>query len=156
MKESKTSPLIICCIVGIVLGYAASFVVTSIDKNRLLTIGLIGGLVVGYLLENKQKTANGGEKMSPSDMLNGKSSEQVKASIQEADDAIARARASISGETTPEVPPASTDAAPAETASEPSAAADSKPAEVTAGQAKINEMEDLFKSARADMDDKNK
>ena len=43
--------LIICCIVGIVLGYAVGTFVDSVNLNTALTIGLIGGLAVGYLLD---------------------------------------------------------------------------------------------------------
>ena len=45
--------LIICCIVGILLGYAVGYLVDSINLNTALTVGLIGGLAVGYLLDKR-------------------------------------------------------------------------------------------------------
>lgn len=52
--------LIICCIVGIVLGYAVGTFVDSVNLNTALTIGLIGGLAVEYLLDkNGAQTGSG-------------------------------------------------------------------------------------------------
>lgn len=159
LKSLTDSPLILCCIIGIVAGFAASYFIDSVDQNRLLTIGLIGGLVVGYLLENSKKKSSTGESLDPSDLLGGQSASEAKAAIQDADDVIARARASISGEA-PAAAPVAADTTVAAPAAEPVAPAvapaAAAPAEVSEGQAKINEMEDLFKSAREGLDDTSK
>lgn len=49
MKNNRV--LIICCIIGIILGYAVGYFTDIVPDNTALTIGLIGGLVVGYLLD---------------------------------------------------------------------------------------------------------
>lgn len=49
MKNNRV--LIICCIIGIILGYAVGYFTDIVPDNTALTIGLIGGLGVGYLLD---------------------------------------------------------------------------------------------------------
>ncbi len=61
--------LIICCIVGIVLGYAVGTFVDSVNLNTALTIGLIGGLAVGYLLDKSgAQTGSGTAKTAAADV----------------------------------------------------------------------------------------
>lgn len=49
MKNNRI--LILCCIVGIIAGYAVGYFTDIVPDNTALTIGLIGGLGVGYLLD---------------------------------------------------------------------------------------------------------
>lgn len=147
MKNTIKNPLILCCIIGILVGYAASFVV-DIDQNRLLTIGLIGGLVVGYILDAQAKKKNNQEPSSPKELIDsisgGKASEEARKTMDETADLLASARANMNNS-------AETVQKAAETTTA-SAAAPSGEETKTAGQEKIDEMEDLFKSARQGMD----
>ena len=42
--------LVYCCILGIVLGFLAPFILKT-DKHTTLMIGMVGGLAIGYLLD---------------------------------------------------------------------------------------------------------
>ena len=52
------NPLIIFAIIGIVVGYAVGTMNGGVDQNSYLTYGLIGGLVVGYLLDSRSRSGS--------------------------------------------------------------------------------------------------
>ena len=72
--------LIICCIVGIVLGYAVGTFVDSVNLNTALTIGLIGGLGVGYLLDKSGAQTGSGTAKTAAPSSND-SVERAKAAL---------------------------------------------------------------------------
>ncbi len=51
----KKNPLVFCGIIGIVAGFVLGRVIEGADQNQFLTYGLIGGLVVGFLLDSRKK-----------------------------------------------------------------------------------------------------
>ena len=120
--------LIMWCIIGIVVGLAASYFLGG-DQNRYLTYGLVGGLLVGYLTGGKElngnKTDNNGEKKSLTDglsnMIKNESSEKASKTIDESNDLIAQARANIAGTSSPDTQASvssSTDSVPSSTSSD--------------------------------------
>lgn len=44
------NPLIICCVIGILIGY-------FLGGGNYLTYGMVGGLLVGYLLDERNRSA---------------------------------------------------------------------------------------------------
>lgn len=80
MKNNRV--LIICCIIGIILGYAVGYFTDIVPDNTALTIGLIGGLVVGYLLDKG---------------LGGADADSAKKTSEtgSTNDAVARAKAAV-------------------------------------------------------------
>lgn len=80
MKNNRV--LIICCIIGIILGYAVGYFTDIVPDNTALTIGLIGGLVVGYLLDKG---------------LSGADADRAKKTSEtgSTNDAVARAKAAV-------------------------------------------------------------
>lgn len=80
MKNNRV--LIICCIIGIILGYAVGYFTDIVPDNTALTIGLIGGLVVGYLLDKG---------------VGGADTDRAKKTSEtgSANDAVARAKAAV-------------------------------------------------------------
>ncbi|HNY18799.1 MAG TPA: hypothetical protein PKJ76_01995 [Flexilinea sp.] len=44
------NPLVICCILGILIGYL-------LGGEKYLTYGMVGGLLVGYLLDERNRSA---------------------------------------------------------------------------------------------------
>ncbi len=101
--------LIICCIVGIVLGYAVGTFVDSVNLNTALTIGLIGGLGVGYLLDKSGAQTGSGTAKTAAPSSNdsverakaalaaarGDAAEKVEEAASEVKGAAAEAKASV-------------------------------------------------------------
>lgn len=50
------NPLVIFAIIGIVVGYLVGSMQGGVDQNSYLTYGLIGGLLVGYLLDSRNRS----------------------------------------------------------------------------------------------------
>ncbi len=42
--------LILCCVIGIIGGFLAPYLF-DVNKNSCLTVGLVGGLVIGFVWE---------------------------------------------------------------------------------------------------------
>ncbi len=51
------NPLVFFGIIGIVAGFVLGRVIEGADANQFLTYGLIGGLVVGFLLDSRRKSS---------------------------------------------------------------------------------------------------
>lgn len=52
------NPLVIFAIIGIVVGYLVGSLQGGVDQNSYLTYGLIGGLLVGYLLDSRNRSGS--------------------------------------------------------------------------------------------------
>ena len=80
--------LVWCCIAGIVLGYLAPFFIT-VNRGTSLSIGMIAGLGIGYLLEVLDDRKNKEEQQEDNAALNQKA--------QKANKLLEQARAEVSG-----------------------------------------------------------
>ena len=81
--------LVWCCIAGIVLGYLAPFFV-PVNRGTSLSIGMIAGLGIGYLLEVLGDRKNQEEQQDDNAVLNQKA--------QKANKLLEQARAEVSGD----------------------------------------------------------
>ena len=122
--------LVLCCIVGIVLGYLAPFVL-NVTRSTSLSIGMVAGLAIGYLLDIQDEKK---EKQTDTAALSQKA--------KEANRLLEQARAEVSGvvpdkETPAEVTDKVSEEVPAD-------------AELTDEEqaAKLNEAEELLRKAR--------
>ena len=122
--------LVLCCIVGIVLGYLAPFVL-NVTRSTSLSIGMVAGLAIGYLLDMQDEKK---EKQTDTAALSQKA--------KEANRLLEQARAEVSGvvpdkETPTEVTDKVSEEVPAD-------------AELTDEEqaAKMNEAEELLRKAR--------
>lgn len=122
--------LVLCCIVGIVLGYLAPFVL-NVTRSTSLSIGMVAGLAIGYLLDMQDEKK---EKQTDTAALSQKA--------KEANRLLEQARAEVSGvvpdkETPTEVTDKVSEEVPAD-------------AELTDEEqaAKLNEAEELLRKAR--------
>ncbi|MBQ6342701.1 MAG: hypothetical protein IJI41_06240 [Anaerolineaceae bacterium] len=122
--------LVLCCIVGIVLGYLAPFVL-NVTRSTSLSIGMVAGLAIGYLLDMQDEKK---EKQTDAAALSQKA--------KEANRLLEQARAEVSGvvpdkESSPEVTEKVHEEVPADT-------------ELTDEEqaAKLNEAEELLRKAR--------
>ncbi|MHC1773230.1 MAG: hypothetical protein AB9907_16145 [Flexilinea sp.] len=108
----KKNPLVIFGIIGIVAGFILGRVIKGADQNQMLTYGLIGGLVVGFLLDTRKKPSSIDSASSPSespkipsideitDKVEEVTSDKAQVSrVQDATDVIARAREEIAKNT---------------------------------------------------------
>ena len=125
--------LVLCCIVGIVLGYLAPFVL-NVTRSTSLSIGMVAGLAIGYLLDMQDEKK---EKQTDAAALSQKA--------KEANRLLEQARAEVSGvvpdkESSPEVTEKVHEEVPADT-------------ELTDEEqaAKLNEAEELLRKARERM-----
>ena len=122
--------LVLCCIVGIVLGYLAPFVL-NVTRSTSLSIGMVAGLAIGYLLDIQDEKK---EKQTDTAALSQKA--------KEANRLLEQARAEVSGvvpdkESSPEVTEKVHEEVPAD---------DELTDEEQA--AKLNEAEELLRKAR--------
>ncbi len=69
------NPLIIFAIIGIVVGYVVGTMNGGVDQNSYLTYGLIGGLLVGYLLDSKSRS--GSSNRRPTDTMPGQTTRDL-------------------------------------------------------------------------------
>lgn len=124
--------LVVCCILGIVLGYIAPFVL-NVNRSTSLSIGMVAGLGIGYLLDMLDEKKNKAE-----DTVN------LSRKAREANQLMAKARAEISGKALPE--------ADAPEADEPEEERfDEKPqagSDFEEEAAKLNEAEEMIRKAR--------
>lgn len=134
--------LIYCCILGIVLGFLAPFVLKT-DRYTSLMIGMTGGLAIGYLLDVRSDKQEGqtrqkslGEKADKANKLlerarRGVDNEYLRMEYDEEE----APEAEVSEEEIPDTP------APA---ADPDAEADEQ-------TEKLNEAEELLRAARERM-----
>ncbi|NMA12504.1 MAG: ABC transporter permease [Chloroflexi bacterium] len=69
------NPLILFSIIGIVAGYIVGTMMGGVDQNSYLTYGLIGGLLVGYLVDSKSRS--GSSTRRPTDTTSGQSARNL-------------------------------------------------------------------------------
>lgn len=122
--------LVLCCIVGIVLGYSAPFVL-NVTRSTSLSIGMVAGLAIGYLLDMQDEKK---EKQTDTAALSQKA--------KEANRLLEQARAEVSGVVPDkETPTEVTDKVSEEVSTD---------AELTDEEqaAKLNEAEELLRKAR--------
>ena len=86
----RSKKLVLCCILGIVLGFIAP-VVFHFDQSTSLSVGLAAGLGIGYLLDILDEKK---QKQTDVEALSGKA--------REANRLMEQARAELDGESVPD------------------------------------------------------